>query len=159
MASKERFLATYNNPIRATEAASNPVAPVGVVSPSNKPQGSKGPTGLGTWFIEDERNMGGKHLIDGQLDKHQYAVKKANSVVAEQNRPPHAHISKVVNGKTDFAHDKKLKRKRRGLSVGKTILTREMKNIDPVLLQQETFSEVRETFRRIKDVRTGSTYE
>ena len=59
MASKERFLTTYNNPVRATEAASNPVAPIGVVSP----KGGKG--GLGTWFVEDVRNMGGKHLVGG----------------------------------------------------------------------------------------------
>ena len=66
MASKERFLTTYNNPVRGVEAASNPVAPVGVASPRHKPQGSKGgPTGLGTWFVEDDRNMGGKHLIEG----------------------------------------------------------------------------------------------
>ena len=34
-----------------------------------------------------------------------------------------------------------------------------MRNIDPLLQQQECFSEVREVFRRIKDVKNGSTYD
>ena len=38
-------------------------------------------------------------------------------------------------------------------------MTREMRNIDPLLQQQECFSEVREVFRRIKDVKNGSKYD
>ena len=61
MATKERFLTTYNNPVGVVEAASIPVNPVGTISPR---------AGLGTWVVEDARNMGGKHLINGQLEKH-----------------------------------------------------------------------------------------
>lgn len=64
MASKERFLATYNNPVNHTEVISVPVRLIG--SPKADKYGKVGgPTGLGTWFMEDPRNMGGKHLITG----------------------------------------------------------------------------------------------
>ena len=65
MTSKERFLSTYNNPVQVVEAASIPVNPVGVVTPRKASILVAGPPGLGTWFMEDPRNMGGKHLIDG----------------------------------------------------------------------------------------------
>ena len=87
------------------------------------------------------------------MKNHKTAVRQASSIVAEQNSPPRAHISKVYGDKTDFGHDKKLKRRRKGPLIGKTILTRQMRNIDPILHQQESFSEVRETFRRIKDIK------
>ena len=66
--------------------------------------------------------------------------------MGEQNKPPHAHITKVVGDKTDFGRGfKKHIRHKGGSSVCKTVLTREMKHIDPVLHQQDNFIEVRET--------------
>ena len=60
-------------------------------------------------------------------------MKQASSIVAEQMRPPHAHITKVVGDKKDFAHDKKIKRSKRrknNSTTGETILTRQRKNIN-----------------------------
>ena len=120
MASKEKFRTLYDNPIRCTEVASvKQHMPI---------------IGLGTWFKDDERNMGGKNIIQTQFKSHKEAVKKVTSIIAEEMKPPHAHITKVINGKTDFGSDKRRRRKKshRPFS-GNTILTRKMKNIDPVL--------------------------
>jgi len=74
-------------------------------------------------------------------------------------KPPHAHITKVVNGKTDFGRDKKRRRKKSLRSyTGNTILTRTMKNIDPVLHQTEDFREVIELKKRVRGVSSGQSY-
>lgn len=149
----------YNHPIRRQEAASNAVRPIGsvVTSPASK---DIGPTGLGTWFLGDERNMGGKSLIKSQLINHKNALRQTKAVLADQLLPPHAHITKVKGEKTDFGRDFRLKKKRkRGKSICQTILTRQMNYIDPLLQDQDVFSEVRETRRRIKDIHSGKTYD
>ena len=94
-------------------------------------------------------------MINMQHLKHRLATTKATSIVAEQMQPPHAHITKVVGDKTAFAHDKKIrksKRLRNNSMGGQTILTRQRKNINEFLHSQEGYSEVREMFRRVKDV-------
>ena len=63
-------------------------------------------------------------MIRDLMSKHKTALKQASSIVAEQNSPPHAHITKVFGDKKDFGHDKKLRKRRKGPSIGKTILTR-----------------------------------
>ena len=109
--------------------------------------------------MSDQRNMGGEKIIHSQLRKHQQAVKKAKSFVGEQNRPPHAHITKVVGDKTDFGRGfKKHHRRKGGSSVCKTVLTRELKHIDSLLHQQDNFIEVREAFRRVKEIKQGVSY-
>ena len=104
--------------------------------------------------------MGGKNIISSQHTNHKQAVKKVTSVIAEDMKPPHAHITKVINGKTDFGRDKKHRKRTRSNRpyTAKTILTRKMRNIDPVLHQKEEFSEVREAFRRVRGVSSGYEY-
>ena len=86
--------------------------------------------------MTDERNMGGENMIERHLKNHQQAIKNIKSYVSEQNKPPHAHITKVTGDKTDFGRGfKKHHRRKGGSSVCKTVLTREMKHIDPVLHQ------------------------
>ena len=116
-----------------------------------------GPTGIGTWFVGDMRNPGGKAMVNTQLLKHRNAIRQAKTLL--DLKPPHAHITKVVGLKKDYGHDLKAKKRKKGASQGHTILTRKMKDISPILYQQECFQEVKETFRRIRDVKTGLTYE
>ena len=67
MDNREYFLRTYHNPIEIVEAAAVEQPLVGTFSPNGK---RDGPTGLGTWFMMDERNMGGENIINCQLKKH-----------------------------------------------------------------------------------------
>ena len=75
--------------------------------------------------------------------------------------PPHAHITKVVGDKTDFGRNGRRRRKKSASreSIGHTILTKKMRNIDSLLHAQESFTEVREMHKRIRDIQSGRTYE
>ena len=118
MSNKDKFLKTYNHPIRSTEVASNdPGVPVGAVSPK----------ATSKWFTKDERNLGGRRMIFDQLQRHQEVLKQGvEPVVKDQVKPPHAHISKVKGSKTDFKGPSKRKKKH---TIG-SILTRKTQNIN-----------------------------
>ena len=66
---RENYMEAYNHPIHRSEVATVPKQPVGMVVTEAKSK-ALGPTGLGTWFQGDERNMGGKSLINSQLSNH-----------------------------------------------------------------------------------------
>ena len=109
---REVFLMTYNHPIcQETYNA---------MSPELSPK--RATTQVKTRFNEDVRNMGGKQIIRELLQRHKTALKRATSIVAEQNSPPRAHITKVYGDKKDFGHDKKLKKRRKGPLIGNPLL-------------------------------------
>ena len=122
---RELFMMTYNHPYAQNTYKTT--------SPELSPK--RGPGYIPTGFIPDVNTVSGKRIIRDMMKNHKTAVRQASSIVAEQNSPPRAHISKVYGDKTDFGHDKKLKRRRKGPLIGKTILTRQMRNIDPILHQ------------------------
>ena len=71
--------------------------------------------------------------------------------ITEQMKPPHAFIDQCKNGNKSFTGTLK---KTRPLT---TILTRQRRNIDMQLRQKEEFEEVRQAFKRVREIRRGGS--
>jgi hypothetical protein len=90
-------------------------------------------------------------ILNSEFEKHRFAIKHVRSPLCDQMKPPHAFIDNCKAGKTDF---KGTFKKRRPMS---TILTRKMKNIDQLLHQKSEFEEVRQTLRRVREIKSGKS--
>ena len=152
MFNREGFLKTYNCTVQQVKVASAEEPLVGAVSPVRLRPSSG-------CFFDDARNLGGDHIIRERQKSHREALKRVTSVIASDLRPPHAHISNVVGDKTEFAHDKKRRRRSKKPFTLNTILLRRKRNIDPELHQLECFVEVREAFRKVQEIVSGRSYQ
>ena len=59
------------------------------------------------FLVADDRNPGGRKLINDHQVMHRQAISAVKSVVGGQMKPPHAHINQVKGDRTEFGKDKK----------------------------------------------------
>ena len=142
MSIKELFKKSYLNPTGTLVAPSSPEARVGIRDQFRS-------ASIKVSFAGNENNIGGRHLLFGQHYRHKSALKQVKAVITEEMKPPHAFIDNCKNG--NISYGDKIKRFRPVTS----ILTRKKQNIDTMLMQQEEFEEVRQTLKRVREIKKG----
>ena len=93
------------------------------------------------------------HQSRGQISRNRMRA-PVTSIIKDQMKPPHAHITQVKGDKTAY---KGVKKRKRHTNIG-SIFQRKTLNLNKPLLQRQEFSEVKEAFRRVRDIRQGRNY-